>query len=122
MVICLFLKNQILVKIEVPEDAIGVKDFFQLGNVLFEKDDVPFALFQSFRQVIYELKSFRIFAPEFFEGKVIHLNPPPFGFDDELQEVPVLTRRCLGRLYAVLLRPVSFCLKEVLPDQMEWHR
>ena len=91
-----------------PENAIGVKDFFQLCDVFFQKDDFPFAFFQGFRQVVYEPKSFCIFAPEFFEGKVIHLNHPPFDFDDELQEVPALTRRRLGRFYIVLLMPVSF--------------
>ena len=39
----------------------------------------------------------------------------------DVQWVPVLARHCLGRLYAVLLKAVFFCLKEVLLNQMGKH-
>ena len=102
-----------------PENVIGVKDFFQLLDVFFQKDDFPFTFFEGFRQVVYEPKSFCIFALEFFEGKITHLKHLPFGFDVEFQEVPVLTRRRLGRLYAVLLKAVFSCLLVNQQGQME---
>ena len=51
----------ILVKIEMPEDTVGVQDILQLGNAFFQEDDIPFSFIQCCRQVIYELKGIHIF-------------------------------------------------------------
>ena len=64
---------------------------------------------------------FHPFLYEFIvsDGQLSALKSNEVIIDHGVLRVPVLARLCLGRLYAVLLRPVFFCLKEVQPGQKE---